>query len=69
MLDGDAFTEPSSVAAIAEALVVTEAAVKQHIGHLYDKFDLTDDDRKRVRLANKAMQTGAVSLSDIRPSE
>lgn len=66
LLDGDAFTEPAAVADIATTLVVTEAAVKQHIAHLYDKFRLVDDDRKRVRLANVALQTGAVSLGDLR---
>lgn len=68
LLGGDAFTEPASVADIARALVVTEAAVKQHVGNLYDKFDLVAEDRKRVRLANIALQTGAVSLGDLRPS-
>ncbi len=68
LLNGDAFTEAASVSEIARALVVTEAAVKQHIGRLYDKFDLVDADRKRVRLANAALQTGAVSLGDIRPA-
>ncbi len=69
LLGGDTFTEPASVAAIAAALVVTEAAVKQHIAHLYDKFDLDGEDRRRVRLANTAMQSGAVSLGELRPSE
>jgi pSer/pThr/pTyr-binding forkhead associated (FHA) protein len=66
LLEGNAFTEPASVADVARALVVSEAAVKQHIGNLYDKFDLTDDRRKRVRLANVALQTGAVSLTDLK---
>lgn len=68
LLGGDAFTEPASVADIARALVVTEAAVKQHIAHLYDKFDLIGDQRRRVRLANTALQAGAVSLTDIKPA-
>jgi pSer/pThr/pTyr-binding forkhead associated (FHA) protein len=68
LLQGDAFTEPASVGDIARALVVTDAAVKQHVGNLYDKFGLVAVDRKRVRLANAALQTGAVSLSDLRPA-
>jgi pSer/pThr/pTyr-binding forkhead associated (FHA) protein len=67
LLDGDAFTEPASVADVARALVVSEAAVKQHIGNLYDKFGLVDDQRRRVRLANAALQRGAVTLADIGP--
>jgi DNA-binding CsgD family transcriptional regulator len=67
LLDGDAFTEPASVGDIARALVVTDAAVKQHVANLYDKFGLVDESRKRVRLANVALQTGAVSLGDLRP--
>jgi len=40
VLAGDAFTEPASIREIANVLVVTEAAVKQHLGHLYDKFGI-----------------------------
>ena len=66
VLEGDAFTEPASVKTIAKQLTVTEAAVKQHVANLYDKFQLFDDDRKRVRLANAALQTGAVSIADLK---
>ena len=40
VLAGEAFTEPASIREIADALVVTEAAVKQHLAHLYDKFGI-----------------------------
>ena len=67
LLTGDAFTEPASIRAIAAELVVSEAAVKQHLSRLYAKFDVgADDERKRVRLANEAVSTGAVKLSDLR---
>ena len=67
LAEGDAFTEPAAVRDIAAKLVVTEAAVKQHLAHLYDKFDLHDaDDRRRVKLANAALVRGAVSLGDLR---
>lgn len=67
LADGDAFTEPAAVRDIAAKLVVTEAAVKQHLAHLYDKFDLHDAaDRRRVKLANTALTRGAVSLGDLR---
>ena len=52
---------------IAEQLVVTEAAVKQHLLRLYDKFGVYDSgERRRVRLANEAIRRGAVTLSDLR---
>ena len=67
LLDGDAFSEPASTAAIAETLVVTKAAVKQHLLRLYDKFDLSEEDgSRRVRLANEALERGAVTLADLR---
>jgi DNA-binding CsgD family transcriptional regulator len=67
VLGGNLFTEPASVREIAAALVVTEAAVKQHLGHLYDKFGLSDVDSqsRRVRLANEALRSGAVTLGDL----
>jgi FHA domain len=68
LLTGDAFTEPASIRAIAAELVVSEAAVKQHLSRLYFKFDVaTEGVRRRVRLANEAVSTGAVKLSDLRP--
>jgi pSer/pThr/pTyr-binding forkhead associated (FHA) protein len=66
VLSGDVFTQPASIRHIAEALVVTEAAVKQHLTHLYDKFGIEEDgESRRVRLANEAVQRGAVSLADL----
>src|SRR5215218_9444169 len=67
LLTGDAFTEPASIRAIATELVVSEAAVKQHLSRLYVKFDVADGERRRVQLANAAVSTGAVKLSDLRP--
>src|SRR3954467_12689352 len=66
LLDRDMFTEPASTRAIAEELVITQAAVKQHLGNLYDKFGVAaDDDHRRARLANEALRRGAVSLSEL----
>jgi tetratricopeptide (TPR) repeat protein len=60
-LEQNVFTEPASVREIAEALVVTEAAVKQHLLHLYDKFAIPETgERRRVRLAKEAIRRGAV---------
>jgi pSer/pThr/pTyr-binding forkhead associated (FHA) protein len=68
LLTGDAFTEPASTRAIAAELVVSEAAVKQHLSRLYVKFELsTQDERRRVQLANAAVARGAVKLGDLRP--
>ena len=67
VLSGDVFTEPASVADIASELVVSEAAVKQHLVHLYDKFDLHErGQHRRVVLANAAVRRGAVALADLR---
>jgi DNA-binding CsgD family transcriptional regulator len=67
VLGGAAFTEPASIREIAEALVVTEAAVKQHLAHLYDKFAIHGGgERRRVQLANEALRRGAVTIAQLR---
>jgi hypothetical protein len=66
LADGDVFTEPSSVREIAAALQVSDAAVKQHLAHLYDKFGVVEGDRRRSRLANAALDAAAVTVADIR---
>jgi DNA-binding CsgD family transcriptional regulator len=63
---GEMFTEPASTREMAAALFVSEAAVKQHLANLYDKFGIYDGDRRRVRLANEALRRGAVRLADLR---
>jgi pSer/pThr/pTyr-binding forkhead associated (FHA) protein len=69
LLTGDAFTEPASIRAIAAELVVSEAAVKQHLSRLYVKFDVdAEAGRRRVQLANAAVGRGAVKLGDLRPT-
>ena len=46
----------------AQQLVVTEAAVKQHLSNLYSKFRLAGDgERRRLRLANEAIRRRAVA--------
>jgi FHA domain len=68
LLTGDAFTEPASIRAIAAELVVSEAAVKPHLSRLYVKFDVAQDERRRLQFANAAVARGAVKLGDLRPS-
>src|SRR5262245_37859667 len=63
---GDVFAEPASVRQIAAELWVTDAAVKQHLRHLYDKFGIDGTTgRRRVELARAAMRRGAVHGSDL----
>jgi hypothetical protein len=70
LLARDMFTEPASTRAIADELVVTQAAVKQHLGNLYDKFGVgPDETNRRIRLANDALRRGAVAISDLRGSD
>src|SRR5215207_5239876 len=65
VLDQSVFTEPASVREIAGTLVVSEAAVKQHLLHLYDKFGITGTgERRRLRLAKEAINRGAVGLPE-----
>jgi DNA-binding CsgD family transcriptional regulator len=67
VLAGEAFTEPASIREIADALVVSEAAVKQHLAHLYDKFGIHGGgERRRVQLANEALRRGAVTMAELR---
>jgi predicted transcriptional regulator len=67
LLAGELFTEPASTHDVAEALVITEAAVKQHLLHLYDKFGIHDPtERRRARLANEAFRRGLLNQADLR---
>ena len=50
--------------------MITQAAVKQHLANLYDKFGIqAGDSHRRARLANEALRRGAVSLTQLRASE
>jgi pSer/pThr/pTyr-binding forkhead associated (FHA) protein len=70
LLARDIFTEPASTRAIADELVITQAAVKQHLANLYDKFGVSSgDSHRRARLANEALRRGAVSLTQLRATE
>jgi ATP/maltotriose-dependent transcriptional regulator MalT len=65
-MSGDVFTEPASIRQIAEALYVSDAAVKQHLTNLYDKFRIHPDaERRRVLLANEAVRRGVVTIADL----
>jgi len=59
----DPFAQPASIHRIARELFVTEAAIKQHLHNLYDKFAIPTQGVRRVALANEAIRCGAVSRS------
>jgi DNA-binding NarL/FixJ family response regulator len=57
------FVEPASVREMAEVLEVTEAAVKQHLLNLYEKFGIADgEERRRVALAREALRSGTIEI-------
>lgn len=69
LVSSDPFKQPASIRAIAKELVVTDAAVKQHLLRLYEKFDLDDTcENRRVLLANAAILRGVLSAEELRPS-
>ncbi|MCW2777120.1 MAG: forkhead-associated [Frankiales bacterium] len=59
-LQQDAFVAPSTAKDIADELVVTEAAVKQHLLRLYQKFKIAEGVNRRARLANEVVSSGVV---------
>lgn len=66
LVSDDPFPEPASVRRMASELFVTEAAVKQHLQNLYDKFAIPTEGDRRVRLANEALRRGAVTIARLR---
>jgi hypothetical protein len=56
----DAFVAPATAREIAADLVVTEAAVKQHLLRLYQKLKIAEGPNRRVRLANDIVARGLV---------
>src|ERR1700733_4851540 len=51
-LSEEAFVAPATAREIAADLVVTEAAVKQHLLRLYQKLRIAEGPNRRVRLGN-----------------
>ena len=54
-LSDEAFVAPATAREIADDLVVTEAAVKQHLLRLYQKFRIPEGSNRRTRLANEVV--------------
>src|ERR1700760_2199291 len=63
-LSDDAFVAPATAREIAADLVVTEAAVKQHLLRLYQKFRIAGGLNRRIRLANEVVALGLVRPVD-----
>ncbi|MCW2600124.1 MAG: domain containing protein [Frankiales bacterium] len=59
-LQQDAFVAPATAHDMADELVVTEAAVKQHLLRLYQKFRIAEGINRRARLANEVISAGVV---------
>jgi hypothetical protein len=59
-LSEQAFVSPATAREIAADLVVTEAAVKQHLLRLYQKLRIPAGPTRRVRLANEVVALGLV---------
>jgi tetratricopeptide (TPR) repeat protein len=63
LADGGAFVEPASIRDMAQTLGISDAAVKQHLLQLYSKLDIHEGaERRRTRLANKAVEVGILTL-------
>jgi hypothetical protein len=56
----EAFVAPATAKDVADELVVTEAAVKQHLLRLYSKFRIPEGGNRRGRLANEVIALGIV---------
>lgn len=59
-LSEEAFVAPATARDMAADLVVTEAAVKQHLLRLYQKLRIPEGPNRRVRLANEVIARGLV---------
>jgi hypothetical protein len=57
-MSDDAFVTPATAREIAADLVVTEAAVKQHLLRLYSKLRIVEGQNRRIRLANEVVALG-----------
>jgi len=67
LVAGGPFGQPASTSDIARALWVSDTAVKRHLIQLYRKFGIDGRGASRlVRLASAALQSGAVSMHELR---
>jgi len=68
-LSEEAFAVPATAREIAVDLVVTEAAVKQHLLRLYQKFRVPEGPNRRTRLANEVVALGLVKPVPLPPAD
>jgi hypothetical protein len=68
--DGSAWARPATNPEIAAELVLSLEAIKGHLRVLFAKFGVADlpQNEKRLRLAERALHTGAVTLAELRRS-
>ena len=67
-LHQEAFVAPATAHEVADELVVTEAAVKQHLLRLYQKFKVEEGPNRRARLANEVISAGVVRPTPLLPA-
>jgi pSer/pThr/pTyr-binding forkhead associated (FHA) protein len=65
---GASWERPATNGEIAEELVLSLEAVKGHLRVLFAKFEVSDlpQNEKRLRLAERALGSGAVNLAELR---
>ena len=65
--DGGSFASPATNQQIAGEVFLSVDAVKMHLRALFNRFELTElpQNQKRARLAECALQSGAISLRDL----
>ena len=65
--DGAAFATPATNGQIADELHLSIDAVKTHLRALFEKFGVEDapQNRKRVALVERALQSGLVTERDL----
>jgi DNA-binding NarL/FixJ family response regulator len=66
-LSEPSFPDAPSARAIAKTLNMRDSVVKRHLDRLYDAFDIQTEagESRRIRLANAAIQSGAVTESSL----
>jgi hypothetical protein len=66
--EGADWAKPATNRMIADELVVTPDAVKRHLRALFAKFGVDDlpQNEKRLRLAQRALASGAVTAAELR---
>ena len=69
--DGSEFAQPATNKDIAAEVFLSVEAVKAHLRALFDRFGVSElpQNQKRLKLAEKALRSGAVSPSELRDQE